>query len=56
MIEDLIGRAERLRQEVSRHAQREADPLRSWAEVEEAFYVNSEAYLRKTHREWYRGR
>jgi integrase len=30
--------------------------LRSNAEVEEAFYVNSVEYLRKTHPEWYRGR
>ena len=57
MVEDLIGRAEWLRQEVELRAEREADPLRSWAEAEkEAFYVNSTEYLKKAHPEWFKGR
>jgi hypothetical protein len=56
-LDDLVNRAERLRQEVASRTERKSDPLRSWTEAEEeAFYVNSEAYLRKTHPEWYRGR
>lgn len=57
MLEDLTQRAKRLQREVAARGGREADPLRSWAEAEEeAFYVNSDVYLRKTHPEWYVGR
>jgi hypothetical protein len=57
MLDDLVNRAEHLRQKVASRTERKSDPLRSWTEAEEeAFYVNSEEYLRKTHPEWYRGR